>query len=91
MSNGIEGLNRLTLHFQNLIAAISKHLKSHVNFLAQLWGDLKLARYRYGLTHRTIVLDRYLFSRQEIMNFDGIEPHKVHAPIPPHPQGDAVS
>nr|WP_265264083.1 RRXRR domain-containing protein [Spirulina subsalsa] len=30
-------------------------------------------------------------SRQSIACFGGIEPHSASAPIPPHPQGDAVS
>lgn len=76
---------------QNLIASLRKSIQSYVNFLAQLWGDLKLAGYRYGLSHRTIVFHPYLFYRQEIVNFGGIEPRKIYAPIPLHPQGDAVS
>ncbi len=76
---------------QYLIASLSKSFQRHVNFLAQLWMDLKLAGYRYGLSHRPILFHPCLLSRQEIVNVGGIEPRKIYAPIPPHLQGDAVS
>ena len=42
-------------YLQYLIASISKTLQGAVNFLAQLYRDLKLAGYRYRLTHALII------------------------------------
>jgi len=43
-------------YFQYLIAGISKPLQSAVNFLTQLYRDLKLAGDRYSLSHVVIIL-----------------------------------
>lgn len=43
-------------YFQYLIASIRESLQSAVNFLTQLYRDLKLAGYRYGLSHALIIL-----------------------------------